>query len=132
MTEQKEEGRTHPLVQPCHLGCKRTKRVITKVLRNEPERALFLVSRLKFLALHFPLDTHEKIEVHAFGFEPAFEGLAGIGAKLDEHFPFEHVDEDALGASRAASLHSLGESFSALTGKARQRVLGEVAWHRSS
>jgi len=37
---------------------------------------------LKLVTLHFPLDAYEKIVVHAFGLEPAFEGFAGIGAKF--------------------------------------------------
>ena len=73
-----------------------------------------------------------RIEVHAFGFEPAFEGFSRIGAKLDEHFSFKHVDENVLGASGAAGLHSLRESFSALAREAGQRVLCKVAWHRNS
>ena len=70
--------------------------------------------------------------MHAFGFEPAFEGFAGVGTELDEHFSFEHVDANALGAGGAASLHALGEGFGALTGEAGQGVLGEVARHRNS
>ena len=93
---------------------------------------IFLVRRLKLVALHFPLDAHEPIEMHGFGFEPAFESFAGIGAKFDEHFSFEHVDEDTLGASSAASLHALRESFGALAREAGERVLREIARHRGS
>src|SRR6267378_3849026 len=96
------------------------------------ESSLLLLGGLKFFAVHFPFDAHEKIEMHTFGFEPAFEGFAGIGAEFDKHFSFEHVDENALGASRAAGLHSLCESFSALAGEAGQGVPCEVAWHRNS
>jgi hypothetical protein len=99
---------------------------------REEECRLLLPGRLKFVALHFPFDAHEKIEMHAFGFEPPFEGFAGVGAKFDEHFSFEHVDEDALGASRGAGLHALRESFSALAREASECVLREVPWHRNS
>ncbi len=75
---------------------------------------------------------HEKIEMHAFGVEPALDGLSRVGPELDEHFSFEHVDEDALGANGATGLHSPCESFSTLAGEAGQRVLRWVAWHRNS
>src|SRR5882762_3999290 len=100
--------------------------------RAGKDQVLILLGGLKFLSLHFPLNAHKKIEMHAFGFEPAFEGFAGVGAKFDEHFPFEHIDENALGASGAAGLHSLCKGFSTLTGEAGQRVLSKVAWHRNS
>lgn len=29
----------------------------------------------QLISLHFPLDPHQKIEMHAFGFEPPFEGF---------------------------------------------------------
>ena len=108
------------------------KKVMAKVLAEPVRRYVDLRSGLKLFSLHFPLDAHSKIEMHAFGFEPAFESFAGIGAELDKHFPFEHIDENALGASSAAGLHSLCESFSPLAGEAGQRVLGEVAWHGNS
>src|SRR5712691_7867549 len=92
----------------------------------------FLVCRLKLVALHFPLDAHEPIEMHGLGFEPALESFAGIGAKFDEHFSFEHVDENTLGASGAASLHALRENFGALAREAGERVLREIAGHRNS
>src|SRR5258708_38383097 len=70
--------------------------------------------------------------MHAFGFQPGFQIFAGIGAELDEHFSFEHVDEDAFGMSEPSSLHALGESFGSLAREASERVLREVAWHRNS
>jgi len=91
-----------------------------------------LIGNLKFVATHFPFDAHERIEVHAFGFEPGFQIFAGIGAKLDEHFSLEHVDEDALGVGEPAGLHALRESLGSLASKASEGVLGEVAWHRGS
>ena len=91
-----------------------------------------LFGNLKFIAAHFPFDAHQKVEVHAFGFKPGFQIFTGIGAKLDEHFPFEHVDEDALGAREPASLHALRESLGSLASEASECVLGEVAWHRNS
>jgi hypothetical protein len=96
------------------------------------KRALLLFGDLQGVAAHFPLDANEEIEVHGFGLEPAFERLAGIGAEFDEHFSFEHVDEDALGAGGAAGLHALGKRFRTLAGEASEGVLGEVAWHRNS
>src|SRR2546429_9725291 len=91
-----------------------------------------LLGNLKFIAVHFPFDADEKIEVHAFGLEPGFQIFAGIGAELDKHFPFEHVDEDALGAGEPAGLHALRESLSSPAREASEGVLGEVAWHRNS
>ena len=38
--------------------------------------AFKLLGRLESVALHFPLDAHQEIEMHAFGFEPAFERVA--------------------------------------------------------
>jgi len=93
---------------------------------------LILFGGLEFVALHLPLDAHQKIEVHALSFEPALERLAGIGPELDEHFAFEHVDEHAFGARRAAGLHALRERFGTLAREAGKRVLREVAWHRGS
>jgi hypothetical protein len=98
----------------------------------EPGIITVLIGNLKFVATHFPFDAHEKIEVHAFAFEPGFQILAGIGAELDEHFSLEHVDEDALGAREPAGLHALRESFGSLASEASEGVLGEVAWHGSS
>src|SRR5712691_207416 len=94
--------------------------------------ASLLIGDLKFAAVHFPLDADKKIEVHAFGFQPRFQILAGIGAEFDEHFSFEHVHEDAFRMSGPARLHALGKSFGSLAGEASERVLGEVAWHRNS
>jgi len=91
-----------------------------------------LVGDLKFITMHFPFDSNEKIEMYAFGFEPGFQILAGIRAELDEHFSFEHVDEDTLRACESAGLHALGKSFGSLARKASKRVLGEVAWHWNS
>jgi hypothetical protein len=96
------------------------------------KRALLLLGDLQGVAAHFPLDANEEVKVHAFGLEPAFESFAGIGAEFDEHFSFEHVDEDALGAGGAAGLHALGEGFGTLAGEAGESVLGEVAWHGNS
>ena len=90
------------------------------------------VSNLKFFTLHFPFDAYEPIEVHAFRLEPSFEGFAGFGVKLDEHFALKHIDENPLGAGGAAGLHALRKGFGALAGEAGKRVLGEVAWHRNS
>src|SRR6267143_832473 len=103
-----------------------------KEVARARKNQFFLFGKLQPVVLHFPLDAYEKIEMHAFSFEPAFEGFAGVGAELDEHFPFKHVEENALGASGAAGLHSLCESFSPLPREAGQRVLGKVAWHRNS
>jgi hypothetical protein len=100
--------------------------------RQEAECTLRLLGDLKLIAVHLPLDANEEIEMHAFGLEPAFQGFAGIGAKLDEHFAFEHVDEDTFGAGGAPGMHALGKSFSALAGEAGERVLGKVAWHQNS
>jgi hypothetical protein len=91
-----------------------------------------LLSDLKFIAAHFPFDAHQKVEVHALGLEPGFQIFAGIGAKLDEHFSLEHVDENTLGACEPAGLHALRENFGSLAGEAGERVLGKVAWHRNS
>jgi len=102
-----------------------------KFQRRE-KRDVWLFGDLQLVAAHFPLDANQKIEVHAFGLEPAFEGFAGIGAEFDEHFSLEHVDEDALGAGGAAGLHALSEIFRALAGEASQRVLGEIARHGNS
>lgn len=90
------------------------------------------VGNLELAVNAFPLDTHDPIVVHALGFEPGFEGFAGIGAKFGEHLPFDHVDEDALGARGAAALHALRESFRALAGEASESVLREVARHEDS
>ena len=46
-------------------------------------------------------------EMHALGFKPGFQVLAGIGAEFDEHFSFQHVDEHALRMSEPSSLHAL-------------------------
>jgi hypothetical protein len=100
--------------------------------RRKAERAWRLLGDLKLIAAHFPFDANEEIEMHAFGLEPTFEDFAGIGAELDEHFAFEHVDEDALGASGTTGLHALGKSFSTLAGEAGESVLGKVAWHGNS
>ena len=54
------------------------------------------------------------------------------GTELGEHFSFDHVDEDAFGASWASALHALGERFRALAGEASEGVLREVAWHGNS
>src|SRR6267143_6266428 len=97
-------------IQP-HPGRNTLMRTLFSPLRAQ---GLLLLGGLKFFAVHFPFDAHEKIEMHTFSFEPAFEGFAGIGTEFDKHFSFEHVDENALGASCAAGLHSLCESFSAL------------------
>ena len=91
-----------------------------------------LFGNLKFVPTHFPFDAHQKIEVHAFGFKPGFQIFTGIGAKLDEHFSLEHVDEDMLGAREPAGLHALRERFGSLASEAGEGVLGEVAWHRNS
>jgi len=87
---------------------------------------------LKFVAMHFPLNAHEKIKVHAFGFEPGFQIFTCVRAEFDKHFSFEHVDQDALRAGEAAGLHALRESFGSLASEASECVLGEVAWHRNS
>src|SRR5882672_4782012 len=92
------------------------------------ESSPLLLGRSKLVALHFPVDAHEKIEMQAFGFEPGSKGFARVSAELDVHFSYKHVDENALGASRAAGLHSLCEGFTTLTGEAGQRVLSKVAW----
>src|ERR1700682_1394539 len=91
-----------------------------------------LIGDLKFVAVHFPLDADQKIEMHTFGFQPGFQIFAGIGAEFDEHFSFEHVDEYAFGMSEPSGLHALGESFGSLAREASECVLREVAWHRNS
>ena len=53
---------------------------------------LILFGRLKFVALQFPFDAHQKIEMHTFRLEPPFQRLARFRAKLHKHFPFEHID----------------------------------------
>jgi hypothetical protein len=70
--------------------------------------------------------------MHAFRLEPGFQIFAGIRAELDEHFSFEHVDEDTLRARESTGSHALGEGFSSLACEASERVLGEIAWHRNS
>jgi hypothetical protein len=99
---------------------------------QNPQIALVLIGDPEFIAVHFPFNSNEKIEMHAFGFEPCFQILTGIRAELDEHSSFEHVDEYALRAREPAGLHSLGKSFGSLAGETSERVLREVAWHRNS
>ena len=91
-----------------------------------------LIGDLKFVAVHFPLDADQKIEMHPFGFQPGLQILAGIGAEFDEHFSLEHIDEDAFGMSEPSGLHALSESFGSLAREASERVLREVAWYRNS
>src|SRR5258708_4143682 len=70
--------------------------------------------------------------MHAFGFQPRFQVFSGIGTEFDEHFSFEHVDEDALRTSESAGLHALRKCFSPLPREAGKRVLCEIAWHKCS
>src|ERR1700674_3597145 len=91
-----------------------------------------LIGDLKFVAVHFPLDADQKIEMHTFGCEPGFQILAGIGTEFDEHFSFEHVHEDALRMRDPSGLHAPGKSFGALAREACECVPGEVAWHGNS
>jgi len=88
-----------------------------------------LIGDLKLVAVHFPLDSNEKIEVHSFRFQPRFQVLAGIGAEFDEHFSFEHIHEHAFSVSEPTGLHALRKSFSSLACEASECVLREVAWH---
>ena len=85
--------------------------VIARVSPAISNSSFSLLGDFQLFAGHFPLDAHEKIVVHAFDFEPAFQRIAGLGTKLHEHFPFQHVHEHALGAGRAATLHALSKSF---------------------
>src|SRR6266404_3951324 len=87
---------------------------------------------LAVLGQRLPLDAHQPIEVHAFGLEPGFQGLARVRAEFHEHFPFQHINQHALGVRRAAVLHALREIFRALAGEASERVLREIARHESS
>src|SRR5712664_2636625 len=103
-----------------------------KPIVANPQIRLVLICNLEFIAIHFPFDSNEKIEVHAFCLEPGFQLFAGIRTELDEHFSLEHIDEDTLRAREPASLHALGKSFGSLAGEASERVLGEIAWHRNS
>src|ERR1700745_4047988 len=91
-----------------------------------------LFGRLKLIALHFPFDAHQKIEMHAFRFEPSFQRLARFRAKLHKHFPFKHVDQQAFGASGPARLHALREGFRSLPREASERMLRKVTWHSDS
>jgi hypothetical protein len=91
-----------------------------------------LFGRLQLIALHFPFYSNEKIEMHAFRFEPSFQRLAGFRAKLHKHLPFQHVDQNALSARGPAGLHALCERFRSLPREASERVLRKVAWHRNS
>jgi hypothetical protein len=100
--------------------------------RQDAQIVAFLVGDLKFIAVHFPFDSNEKIEMHAFGLEPGFQIFAGIRAELDEHFSFEHIDEDTFRAREAAGLHALGKSFGSLASEAGESVLSKIAWHRNS
>lgn len=65
--------------------------------KREMRRVLF--GNLEFIAAHFPLDSNEEIEMHAFSSKPSFQVFAGIRAKFNKHFSFEHIDEDALRVS---------------------------------
>jgi hypothetical protein len=90
------------------------------------------IGDLKFSVAHLPLEANNPIVVHAFRFEPGFQSFAGFGTELGKHFSFDHVDEDAFGASWAAALHALGEGFRALASEAGEGVLREVARHWNS
>jgi hypothetical protein len=100
--------------------------------RQDAGSMIVLVGNLKLIAAHFPFDSNEKIEMHAFGLEPGFQVFTGIRTELDEHFSFEHIDEHTLRAREPAGLHALGESFGSLACEASERVLREIAWHRNS
>src|SRR5205823_7531508 len=94
--------------------------------------SLTLFGGLQLVSLHFPFDAHQKIEMHAFRFEPSFQRLARFRAKLHKHFPFKHVDQHALGARRPSGLHALRKSLRSLPREASECVLRKVAWHRNS
>jgi hypothetical protein len=93
----------------------------------------FQMSDLKELALsRFPFDTHQPIEVHTLCFEPGFQNFSGIGSKFREHFSFKHIHEHAFGFGHLARLHAPHQGFGALPGKACQRMLAQIKWHRRS
>src|SRR5579862_7212913 len=91
-----------------------------------------LGSYFQFSFAGFPFNTNDPIKVHAFGFEPCFKGFAGVRTELDEHLSFGHVDQNALGARRAAALHALRERLRTLAREASECVLREITWHWNS
>jgi hypothetical protein len=88
-----------------------------------------LARESQFVAAHLPFDAHEKIEMHAFGFQPRFQVFAGTGAEFHEHFSFQHIHQNAFRMSEPAGLHALRQCFGSLPCEASECVLRKVAWH---